>query len=255
VALATSGELSGTIGAAATSATVTKPTGLAAGDRWVIFLAFSNNASGTITWPSGFSAIPSATEPTASGSSSAAVRMRTADGSEGADVSVTWVSGTSGSWLSFAVPATSGVEAAGVNSGTATTSHVAPTVTPLGTGRLLVGLFAADAGGAGVTVTYSAGSSGMTEEIEHGIINTASSALYTLDLAGSSAATGTKTVTASASVAFVAYSLLFAPLQYHRPASDVSTTGWTRTSVGGSLASAIDDDPTDDADYVSATGV
>jgi hypothetical protein len=44
-------------------------------------------------------------------------------------------------------------------------------------------------------------------------------------------------------------------LQYHRPASDVTVTGWTRTSVGGSLASAIDDDPTDDADYISATGV
>jgi len=43
--------------------------------------------------------------------------------------------------------------------------------------------------------------------------------------------------------------------QYHRPASDVTITGWTSSSGVGSLASHIDDDPVNDTDYVTSVAV
>jgi len=43
--------------------------------------------------------------------------------------------------------------------------------------------------------------------------------------------------------------------QQHRPASDVTTAGWSSSSGVGSLASHIDDDPVNDTDYVTSVAV
>jgi hypothetical protein len=206
------GEVVGTI-ASGTSVTVTKPTDAAIGDEWIIFLSFTNASPGTMTWPAGFTAITGATEPLLGTGHSGGVRRRRIDGTEGASVNVSWTTTTSGTWVSFRVPGSAGIEAAATNTAAATTSHVAPTVTPLGTQRLLVALFGSETGGVGVAITWDAASSGMTEEAERAVTNTACLAVYSQDLDVATAATGTRTVTASASIPFVAYSLLFAPAE------------------------------------------
>ena len=71
----------------ATSTVITTPSGLASGDMWLVFISIDNNT--VITWPSGWTSIIAAAATT---DVRLEVRYKIADGTEGANVTVTHTS-------------------------------------------------------------------------------------------------------------------------------------------------------------------
>lgn len=177
-----------------TSASVTKPTGVGAGEVLIILFrppqhAVNFNPPGTLT------VIDVSTD-------YFKAFYRLTDGSEGASFSFSWQTSGNGIWACIAAYEDSGeqpiFDVSGANSGSAgDTSHTAPSQTATYPNSLLVALFG---GSAGTSCTWTPGGS-LTERVDfQHSSNQGATLLIATEVQASPGSTGTKTATSTASL-------------------------------------------------------
>jgi hypothetical protein len=199
------------------SITVTKPSGTVDDDVLYACVVFPADAAtiGAVTDPAGWTRLASSPVDSTTGfPGHSAILLRKVAASEGASYTWTWGSTFKVSAIVVAIEGADTATpedaiASGV-SATATTAHVAPTISPSETSSLLLCWFTGNNPGAGITASYSA-ASGMTEQRDQpaadGGFNDGPYLAVNSQQLSVSGATGTRTATSTESQKYVCFSV------------------------------------------------
>ena len=191
----------------ATSVTVNKPTNVADGDTLVVWAYFRNN-SGTITPPSGWTAVSGSLQTTQATIQAFTKPIPSAAGETATSYTFSY-SGTTARcnltcFRATGVDSTTPIDASGTWVTTGTTSIVLPAVTAVSSTAMLIGFALAQMGSTTVpTLTPPGGMTLLIEDDFNNGTNDSSTGVFFKSLS-SSGSTGTQTITVSASPSSVA---------------------------------------------------
>lgn len=223
-------------GSGVTTLTAPKPTGLANGHIWVVFIALSEDATDrTITKPASFTLEQRSDRANVV---AGAVYYKVITNAAGEPASYDWTISGGASWTLYSnaltgVDTSTPVDVSGVTNNSSAGGLVAPSVAPTSTDGFLTCWYAIDQNAAASAVQpIGPGGSGLTEEFE---LSSGSNTNDTVGYAGyvqlsASGATGTKTVTPTNSAANATISVVW------KTASGSTPANLTVTANGASTA-------------------